>query len=149
MTKYLAIIALFLFAHASFAQDNGVLGGVFGNWRNPKGSVIQIYACGSNVCARLIAISSKAPTRFDEENPNPALRKRPLCGLQIGSGFHLSGSNRAEGGRLYDPESGKTYHGTMTRSGTTLHLRGYVGLSIFGRTETWTRAPADLPHCRP
>lgn len=143
MTKHIAFIVLLLFAHAAFSQDKGV----FGNWSNSTGSVIQIYACGSNACARLIAISSKAPTRFDVNNPNPALRRRPLCGLQIGSGFHTTGHGHAEGGWLYDPESGRTYHGTMTRSGKTLHLRGYIGFSIFGRTEVWTRAPANLPPC--
>lgn len=145
MTKHLAFIVLSLFAFAAFAQENGV----FGNWSNPTGSVIQIYACGSDACARLIAISNKAPTRLDVNNPNPALRTRSLCGLQIGAGFRLTGTGLAQGGWLYDPESGKTYHGLMTRSGTTLRLRGYIGFSIFGRTETWTRAPGNLPVCHP
>lgn len=145
MKKLLAFVSLCVFAHAAFAQSNNVVG----NWKNPTGSVIQIYECGPEICARLIAISSTAPSHRDEDNPNPALRNRPLCGVQIGAGFHLSGSDRAEGGWLYDPESGKTYHGTMTRSGSILRLRGYVGLSIFGRTEIWTRAPANLPACHP
>lgn len=134
-----------LLVPAAVAQESGV----FGNWSDPTGSVIQIYRCGSNACARLIAISRKAPTRLDVNNPNPAMRKRPLCGLQIGADFHLIGASRAQGGWLYDPQSGRAYHGTMTSAGSTLHLRGYIGLSIFGRTETWTRAPANMPACHP
>lgn len=145
MLKRLACTVLCFTSCAAFAQNSGV----FGNWSNSTGSVIQIYPCGNDACARLIAISSKAPTHFDINNPNPALRTRSLCGLQIGAGFHLTGPGRAQDGWLYDPKSGRTYHGSMTRSGTTLRLRGYVGISIFGRTETWTRAPNNLPACRP
>lgn len=143
MAKSLVLMVICLLTPAAFAQE----GGVFGNWSDPTGSVIQIYHCGADACARLIAISSKAPTRLDANNPNRALRSRPLCGLQIGSGFHLSGPGQAQGGWLYDPQSGRTYRGLMTRSGTILHLRGYIGFSIFGRTETWNRAPDNLSPC--
>lgn len=51
----------------------------------------------------------------------------------------------AEGGTLYDPKSGKTYRGEMTASGNALALRGYIGLKVFGRTETWTRTQAATP----
>lgn len=126
------------------AQNSGVLG----NWANPTGSVIQIYRCGANLCAKLIAIRADASTRVDTDNPDPALRHRPLCGLKIGTGFKPSGPDRAEGGRLYDPESGKTYTGSMTRDGNKLKLRGYVGIPLFGRTEVWTRAPDSVPACQ-
>ena len=70
----------------------------------------------------------------DLHNPNPSLRGRPLCGLNIGTGF-----TRSAPGKLYDPTSGKTYKGSMTLDGARLKLRGYVGISLFGRSETWTR----------
>ncbi|HEV2462938.1 MAG TPA: DUF2147 domain-containing protein [Acidobacteriaceae bacterium] len=144
MAKYFVVMVICLFAPTAFAQQTGI----FGNWSDPTGSVIQIFPCGPDACARIIAISSKAPGRVDANNPNPALRKRPLCGLQIGSSFQLTGPTRAQGGWLYDPQSGRTYHGTMTQSGAVLHLRGYIGLSIFGRTETWTRASNNLSPCQ-
>jgi uncharacterized protein (DUF2147 family) len=127
----------------------GLHNGILGNWKDPTGSVIQIYQCGANVCARLVAIRTDAPTHFDAANADPALRKRSLCGLQIGSGFHFVNPDRAEGGRLYDPESGKTYSGSLTRDGDTLKLRGYIGIALFGRTEVWTQAPDNLTACRP
>lgn len=135
--------ATLLLAVVGWAQTESVLG----NWKNPTGSVIQIYRCGPAVCARVIAIRSGAPTRLDARNPNPALRRRSLCGLQIGSGFRLEGPDRAQGGRLYDPESGKTYSGSMALDSGKLMLRGYVGFAIFGRTEVWTRAPANVTPC--
>ena len=113
--------------------------GILGDWREPTGSVIEIFRCGTDVCARTVSVSKKAPTQFDERNPNPAARKRPLCGLQIGHGFHLADPSHADSGKLYDPKSGKTYKGTVAADGNQLHLRGYVGIKAFGRSETWTR----------
>ena len=118
------------------AKDDG---GVFGFWREPQGSVIHIDRCGENVCLTLAQISRTAPARVDGLNPDPKLKGRPLCGVQIGTGFHLEHPNKAEGGRLYDPKSGKTYQGAISSIGNTLVLRGYVGIKAFGRSEEWTR----------
>ena len=132
-----------------FVTAQGQSTGVLGNWTNPTGSTIHIYTCGSKICAKLVAIRKDTPTRVDAKDPNPALRGRSLCGLQIGEDFEPRGADRAQGGRLYDPESGKTYTGSMTRQGDKLKLRGYVGLPIFGRTETWSHAPGTIAPCRP
>ena len=60
-------------------------------------------------------------------------------GLEIGRGFRLTDPAHAEDGTLYDPKSGKTYHGVMESAGDKLKLRGYVGIKALGRTEVWTR----------
>ena len=122
-----------------FATAWGQESGVVGYWREPEGSVIHVDSCGKDVCATLVAISRSAPARVDGKNPDPSLRQQPLCGLQIGKGFHLTSVGKAEGGTLYDPKSGKTYHGTMTAHADSLDLRGYIGIAMFGRTEHWTR----------
>ena len=46
-----------------------------------------------------------------------------------------------EDGTIYDPMSGKTYDCTMKikDGGKSLDIRGYIGVSLFGRTSTWTR----------
>jgi uncharacterized protein (DUF2147 family) len=127
------------------AQSHGVLG----LWQAPGGSVIDVHSCGKDVCARLVSIAPNAPSPFDIHNPDRAQRTRRLCGLQIGWGFHPNGPDHATDGTLYDPKTGKTYHGKMTAAGDRLDLRGYIGLSLFGRTEVWTRtnrAPPPCPH---
>ena len=125
------------------AQSTGLLG----DWREPTGSVIEIFHCGNDLCAKMVAISKQAPTQLDKNNPDPKSRTHPLCGLQIGYGFHLSDPAHADGGRLYDPKSGKTYKGTMTAEGNQLHLRGYMGFKAFGKTETWTRTDHSAATC--
>lgn len=43
------------------------------------------------------------------------------------------------GGTITDPKSGKTYKCTITKSGDKLNVRGYMGVSVFGRTQTWDK----------
>jgi uncharacterized protein (DUF2147 family) len=80
------------------------------------------------------------PIRRDEKNPDPTLRGRPLESLAVLKGFEYDGENRWVNGKIYDPNSGNTYKATVTLvDNDTLKVRGYVGFSLFGRTETWTR----------
>lgn len=137
------LVASLTATHLAVAQESGVQG----KWREPGGSVIRIAPCGEDLCATLIVIDRQAPSRFDTHNPDPAKRSHPLCGFVIGYGFHPDGPNHAGDGRLYDPRSGRTYHGEMTSEGQTLHLRGYVGIRLFGRTEDWTRVQGPATSC--
>ena len=139
--KFILALCCLAFAwDASAAQNN-----IVGYWHEPTGSVIQIKECGKDLCAVLVELSPAAPVKVDAQNPDRALRTRSLCGLQIGRGFHAAGANQAEGGKLYDPKSGRTYSGTMTAKGEQLELRGYVGLKLFGRSETWSRVQGAAP----
>ena len=80
------------------------------------------------------------PPRLDVENPDPELRTRQLDGLKFLRDFRYDGNGRWTDGSIYDPNSGKTYKGTISIiDRDTLKLRGYIGISLFGRSETWTR----------
>lgn len=77
----------------------------------------------------------------DENNPDPALRTRQMLGAAIVWNMHFDGSTYVDG-LLYDPEHGKTYKGKASVESTDrLVLRGYVGIPLFGKSETWSRAP--------
>ena len=109
--------------------------------------MVRVAACGSEFCATLVQLSPDTPSYVDGENPDKAKRSRKLCGLQIGYGFELVDPTHAENGHVYDPQSGKTYHGSMTSHGDTLSLRGYIGVKAFGRTETWKRLAKPVTVC--
>jgi len=141
----LVLIAAFI-ALTATAQTSST--SLLGHWREPTGSVIETFRCGAEICARVAAVSKQAPSQFDIYNPNPAARKHPLCGLQVGSGFHPDGDN-AEDGHLYDAKSGKTYRGSMSVEGDQLHLRGYIGIKAFGKSQTWTRVSGNFTPCKP
>lgn len=140
-----ALLIACVAALAGSQQLAGQASSVLGNWTEPTGSVIHVDHCGINICFWIISVSNQARATTDIYNPNPALRSRRLCGLQIGSGFTLQDSAHAINGTLYDPKTGKTYHGQLTAQGSLLYLRGYIGVPLFGRTQNWTRA-AVPPH---
>jgi uncharacterized protein (DUF2147 family) len=78
--------------------------------------------------------------KMDRNNPSPDLRTRPLVGLQLMEGFRHKGDHAWEDGKIYDPESGKLYRCKMTLSSPQrLEVRGFIGISLIGRTSTWTR----------
>jgi uncharacterized protein (DUF2147 family) len=55
-------------------------------------------------------------------------------------GFVFEGNNEWKEGHIYDPNNGKTYRCNLELiDQETLSVRGYVGISLFGRTEIWTR----------
>lgn len=118
---------------------------VCGYWRTPSGAIVRIAPCGRKLCVEIAELSSGDHPLTDVRNPTPALRSRPLCGLRIGTGFLETDPRHASQGHLYDPKSGRTYSGQMTAEGNLLHLRGYLGVPIFGRTETWSRTSKPPP----
>ena len=143
------MLAALLFSLLGFATVSPS-SSLVGNWLTPNHSVVHIYACqqDARLCARLEKIGPKDAPRLDQHNPNASMRSRPLCGLVIGTGFEIDGADHAHDGQLYDPESGNTYAGEMQVSGDTLKLRGYKGIPLFGRTETWHRTDAaPAPAC--
>jgi uncharacterized protein (DUF2147 family) len=82
--------------------------------------------------------------KVDRENPDAALRDRPVLGLQIMFEFEYAGDNRWKKGTIYAPDDGKTYKCKISLSEDgVLKVRGYIGISMLGRTEEWTRVPAE------
>ena len=129
-------------------------GGVEGRWlTHGKSGVVEIYGCGDGtLCGRLVWFRIKPnetdPLLIDRHNPNPALRNRSMCGLVFMWGFRPHGPDSWGDGSLYDPESGNTYSGRLTLNPDgTLSLRGYLGISVIGRTEHWTRFTQALDDC--
>lgn len=87
-------------------------------------------------------------TKTDIHNPDKRLAERPICGMPLLWHFVPDGAGHWSGGFIYNPNNGETYHAEMTaRPDGTLGLRGYVGVSLLGQTQTWTRAAADQQHC--
>ena len=78
--------------------------------------------------------------KVDELNADEKLRTRPRLGLMVLEGFVKDGDNKYTDGKIYDPNNGKTYSCNITYKDKELAIRGYIGISLFGRTTTWTRA---------
>lgn len=66
---------------------------------------------------------------------------KPIEGMTILWGLKPSGDNEWSDGEILDPQNGKTYSlkAKLSADGKTLELRGYLGISLLGRTQTWQR----------
>jgi len=79
--------------------------------------------------------------KVDAMNPNPKLRNRPRLGMLLLRSFEFDESAKEwVNGKIYDPKTGKTYNCKMSMTDkNSINIRGYVGISLIGRTEIWTR----------
>ena len=116
-----------------------------GTWLSGDGDgLIAIRIEDGAIRARIVGSPNESPDRAktDAKNPDPALRGRPLVGLEIFKDFRYEGNGEWSGGSIYDPNSGKTYSCKIKLIGTdTLKVRGFIGIALIGRTELWTRQP--------
>ena len=140
--RILSVIAMLLALATSVADG---LPPIEGTWLSGDGDGwIEIRVDGGGLSGTVKGSPNADEDRpdRDEKNPDPSLRDRPLTGLELFTGFSYDGDGRWSGGTIYDPNSGKTYRCIITwvDSGT-LKVRGYVGVPMLGRTETWTRVP--------
>jgi uncharacterized protein (DUF2147 family) len=115
---------------------------IAGNWRTDDGkAIIAVGPCSAGsatMCGRIsrFLVAEPAGGARDGNNPNRALRNRPLLGVQILSG--LTWSDGAWRGQGYSPEEGRNFNATVRTEGGRLSLRGCV--AVFCRTVAWTRA---------
>ncbi|RYE22619.1 MAG: DUF2147 domain-containing protein [Sphingobacteriales bacterium] len=116
-----------------------------GRWFNEeKSAKVHIYKAKDNKFYGKVEWL-KVPNRdgkpkIDGRNPDASKRNQPIVGLVILKNFKKSGDNTYEDGTVYDPKNGKNYSCKMTRDGNKLEVRGYVGISMIGRSTTWIKA---------
>lgn len=117
---------------------------VEGDWLVQGGSArVHIAPCAAKpdrLCGVFTWLKSDKPGKpvLDTENPNPALRSRPLTGSIFIRDFRRVDTGRWTGGKIYSPEEGKTYDSKMRINGDgTLKLEGCV--LVICQAQTWTR----------
>lgn len=117
-------------------------------WLPERRGQLEIYEKDGRYFGRVIAY--EIPGKLDEKNPDPALRTRPLVGIDMFESFRFNESNgRWEGGTIYDFSSGRTFACILwfeDGDNRTLWARGYVGFSLFGRTEKFARVNLRIEH---
>jgi uncharacterized protein (DUF2147 family) len=143
MNSRIFFAAVLLTATSALGADSG---NVLGVWKTAGGdSQLELFPCGESVCGKVVWLkrptyidSADGPigaTKTDRRNPDPALRDRPILGLQVMKGLTPKGDGRWGNGTCYDPETGKNYRCKMhLTSPGRLELRGYIGFSLLGRT---------------
>jgi uncharacterized protein (DUF2147 family) len=135
MKKHLLIIFIAICSLQVFAQDQ-ILGTY---WSPKKDGQIIIYKEKDQYFGKISPNFGK-PSK-DTKNPDQKLRSRDMQGLVILTNFKYQDGKWVDG-QIYDPNSGKTYSCTMyfDKNDTKhLNIRGYIGISLLGRSEVFER----------
>lgn len=134
------------FSNVSYAES------IEGLWLTEnERAAIRLYVCeGDHICGDIEWIIDGG-MQFDENNEEPSKRSTPLCGMQIMHSFvkDLDQDKRWEDGQIYKADDGDFYDAYMIeKPDNKLKLRGYAGISLFGKTQMWTRVSVeDYPRC--
>ncbi len=142
MKRSLLIIFLIIAASDVFAQNREAL---VGKWLTASGDAqIQIYQVSGKFSGKIVWLKkpndSTGKPETDDKNPDSSIAKRPILGLEMLKGFTYSDEGVWEGGSIYDPKTGKTYSCKISMvDNNKIYVRGFVGISLLGRTETWSR----------
>lgn len=140
--KLILFIPFLLFSNITFAQT---VSPVVGKWvtiddktQKPR-SVVQIWESYGKLYGKVVKVFPQpGDTGICKECPG-AFKGKPIKGLTIMWLLKPDGANKWSGGEILDPKSGNIYRVKMTLSsdGRTLDVRGYLGISLFGRTQVW------------
>ena len=151
-----AVITVLFMVAPLMAGDGDAILGVWATDPDGNGGQahIEIYAVGDLYSGKIVWLEEPLYTAEDEDgeegepkidrnNPDPDLQSRPIMGLELMQGFKFDGKGTWKKGTIYDPDNGKTYK-CKVRIGEDgeLNVRGYIGVSMLGRTSVWTRVEA-------
>jgi uncharacterized protein (DUF2147 family) len=141
--RILLLIALGLISTLAAAAENPV-----GLWRTiddksgKEKSLVRVTESNGQ-----LQLTIEKIFREPGEEPNPLCDKcpgekknKPVIGMQIGNGLKKDGDVWS-GGEILDPQNGKTYKCKvwLEDKGKKLHVRGFIGVSVLGRTQVWLR----------
>ncbi len=138
--------ALFLAASGAWASGAALLTPV-GRWKTiddktgkPK-AIVEIYEENGRLFGRITATLSPDAKKFCDRCADER-KGRPIIGMVILRDMSQHGAEYA-GGNILDPDNGSVYRCKMrlTGQGNQLSVRGFVGFSLLGRSQIWTREP--------
>lgn len=143
---FVAFVGLFMLSSnqglAQKADD------ILGVWLNAdKDAHIEIYQEDGKFFGKIVwMLNPNDPEtgkpKTDNLNPDESLQSRPRMGLLLLKDFVFD-DDEWDDGTIYDPKSGKTYSCYMEfedlKDLNKLKIRGYIGVSLIGKTTYWTR----------
>jgi uncharacterized protein (DUF2147 family) len=141
MKKCMLTIGLFFLMLGSIHSQS-----VIGKWKTiddetgEAKSVVEIYEKSGKIYGKVVEILRADHKKDLCTSCDGAEKNKPILGMVIINGLKKDGAEY-NGGTILDPTNGKKYKCYITLdSADKLKLRGYVGISIMGRTQYWTRA---------
>lgn len=147
MRKFQLISALLMTTCSSFAFANDNITGLWKNIDDKTGSskaILEIRQESNGTYTAKITKVTPRPGYTAKEIcikcPAP-YNNKPILGLDVLTGLKATGNNNYAHGKILDPLSGNVYStkAKLSPNGNRLTLRGYVGVSALGRSQTWIR----------
>lgn len=135
MKKTLLTFIALLWVTLSFAQIEGTWKTIDDETGQAK-SYVQIWKSSNGKYYGKITKLLQKPENNNCVKCSDDRKNKPLIGLEIIRGLEKD-DDEFTGGTITDPKTGKTYKCTITRDGDKLNVRGYIGFSLIGRTQTW------------
>ena len=142
------LVALFTLPVFNAVSQDVKADDVVGIWLNEdKDAHVQVFKEDGKYFGKIVWLKDPndeetGKPKTDKNNPDPELQKRPTLGIMLLTGFEFD-DDEWEDGEIYDPKSGKTYSCYMEFPDEDnldkLKIRGYIGVSLLGRTTYWTR----------
>jgi len=128
--------------------DDSAADAILGQWFTEHDeSIIEIYESGESYCGKIVWLkapfNSDGSEKVDSNNSDASLKTRKIIGMDIVTGFKHKGDESWDSGKIYDPNNGKTYSCLARLDGEALIIRGYIGISLIGRTTVWKRVKED------
>ena len=118
---------------------------VLGKWKTiddetgEAKSIVEVYEKSGKIYAKVVEILRAEHKKDICTKCEGADKNKPILGLHIIKGLSKNGDTY-EGGSVVDPKSGKSYSCKISLKGKDkLVVRGYIGISLFGRSQTWIR----------
>ena len=148
MKKFLlaTLSVCFLLTISSFSVKQDNPDAIVGSWKNGEGTgIISIYKNGDKYQGKITWLKEPNDPKTDKpktdiNHPEEKNHSRPVLGLVNMWGFKYTDKNEWTGGKIYDPKNGKTYSCKIAmESNNVIKVRGFIGVSLIGRTDTWTR----------
>lgn len=137
MKKVLFATLALLFSVLSYAQIEGKWKTIDDETGKAK-SIVEIYKKSDGKYYGKVVQLLMKPENNNCINCKDDRKNQPILGLEIIRGLSKDGSD-FDGGTITDPKNGKTYKCTISRDGDKLNVRGYIGFSLLGRTQTWVK----------
>lgn len=139
---FFLLIAFFTLSVTASADEVEAYYGLW--WNEDRTGIFELTDRDGSIVG--VTMWGSKGLQTDQNNPDAKLRSRPLKGIEFLYGFDYEAKkNRWKGGRVYDPNNGKTYDAKMEleKDGRILKMRGYLGISMFGRTARFERVADD------
>jgi len=136
----IAFVSIIFSANAQKNADD-----IVGVWVTGSGKAhVKIDKVGNYYFGRIVwlkdPLNDLGKPKLDKNNEDISKRSKSVLGMQLIGGFEWKNDNLWDNGDIYDPENGKTYKCKLDLENlSTMNVRGFIGISLFGRTDIWKK----------